>query len=101
MTYLWSFADPSDGIVLRSEDGTATVVWNRSTGTLRVQAMLTETPFCASDCATLDVQSPFGASYAIAVVGSSAMITSSMIRVTLAWEWVWGEEERIMIAVGC
>lgn len=71
LTYLWSFANPNDGVVLNSEDDKATVVWNNAPGTLQVQAMLTEAPFCISDYASLQVQHQFDADYSIAVVGNS------------------------------
>lgn len=71
LTYLWSFANPNDGVVLNSEGDKATVVWNNAPGTLQVQAMLTEAPFCISDYASLQVQHQFDADYSIAVVGSS------------------------------
>lgn len=69
--YVWSFANPADGYVLTSHNGTATVVWKRIPATLQVQALLTESPFCASDYTTLESRNPDSATYTIALVEGS------------------------------
>ena len=71
LRYVWSFANPADGYVLNTDSGTATVVWNRIPATLRVQALLPESPFCASDYATLNGLDPITATYTIAIVAGS------------------------------
>lgn len=71
LRYIWSFANPADGYVLNTDGGTATVVWNRTPATLQVQAMLPESPFCTSDCATLEGLDPNTATYTIAMVAGS------------------------------
>ena len=71
LRYVWSFANPDDGYVLNTDGGTATVVWKRTPATLQVQALLSESPFCASDYATLDGLDPNTATYTIALVAGS------------------------------
>lgn len=77
LRYIWSFANPADGYVLNTDGGTATVVWNRTPATLQVQAMLPESPFCTSDCATLEGLDPNTATYTIAMVAGSNPCTKT------------------------